>query len=172
MRDFDHADWVQRQIPAWKAHHNKAADRKLKMDGKGWLCAPDTLNDFHRRAFTVLGMVGNNIYNAPISWHTIFWRTNAIGVIWKTSLATFDFDQLTRLVFLAHEARCRCDVSPAGHCLQIFLSQRATTGGLAERHPNLDEAVATFREHLPADHPVIFRHRDDRTDARTTSTPC
>jgi hypothetical protein len=81
-----------------------------------------------------------------------------ISLIWHGELATFDFDRLTRLVFLRHDARIRVSISSGGPLsIRLILHPRVETGGLGLRHPNLDEAVAEFRAYLPANHPIVFR---------------
>lgn len=120
--------------------------------------APEELNDFHKRAFTVLGIVGGGIYNAPFSWDSVYWAPNAIGVSWFKSLATYDFRDLTRFVLLCHEARIRGEISSlAPQYLRIMLHQRGVEGGMARRHPNLEEALAEWRAEFPADHPLVYR---------------
>lgn len=158
---MDHAGWVQSNLP----HHKKAArNQKPSCDrfgyAKGWHGAPDKLSDFHARAFDILGMTFGGIYNAPIAWDTVKWKgwgRDAIAVSVRTDLATFDGAALTRLVFLCHEARIRCEIRPNGprHLLLAFW-QRTDRGGTAGRHPNLDEAVAAFKRYLPADHRIIY----------------
>jgi hypothetical protein len=156
----DHAEWVQGQISYGK---EAASKRKPKRDQYGaligWAAAPDKLSDFQACVFDILGMVGGGIYNCPITWDTLHWKYgNGLSLIWRGGLATFDGAALTRLVFLCHEARIRCDLDPVGpRILRLSFWQRQNGGGIGERHPNLAEAVAAFREYLPADHRIIYR---------------
>lgn len=148
---MDHAGWME--------SNNRAANR-LYAKRRGWKPLPESLSEFQRKVCDIIGMVGGGIYNAPISHKSINWRYGyeGVSVIWKHGMATFDFSELTRLVFLCHEARIRCDVSPAGpRMMRISFWQRGHEGSTPERHPNLDEAVADFRRYLPADHRVIYR---------------
>jgi hypothetical protein len=120
---------------------------------------PEELSDFQKRVVDIVGMVGGGIYNAPIS-QKVDWRYGYSGVAftWHREMATFDFGQLTLLVFLCHEARIRCQIESAGpKLLRISFWQRKPTGDMAVRHPNLNEAVAAFREYLPAEHRIIYR---------------
>lgn len=154
---MDHAGWME--------SNNRAAN-KINAKRRGWVVQPETLNEFQRKVCDILGMVGGGIYNAPISHAKIDWNYGwrGVSVIWKHGMATFDFHELTSLVFLCHEARIRCDVSPAGpRMMRISFWQRGHEGGMAERHPNLDEAVAAFRQYLPADHRVIYRTVEEPT---------
>lgn len=159
----DHAGWVAANMP----HHKKAvAGRRPKRgtfgEKKGWHAAPDELTAFHERVFDILGMTFGGIYNAPISWDAIQWvgyGRDGIGIpVRWPSLSTWDGMALTRLVFLCHAARIRCDISnhgPRGMLLAFW--QRSESGGMGERHPNLAEAVEMFRAYLPDDHRIIHR---------------
>jgi hypothetical protein len=152
---MDHVAWMESNIAASKRQRPTAADRRREKEGRGWYAAPDTLNDFQRRAITILGIVGNGIYNAPISWDGACWDQRFIIVPWHGSLSTFDFTALSRFCFLCHEARIRGDISPkAFQYLTVSLHQRSDQGGMASRHPNLEEAVVAFRQEIGSNHPV------------------
>lgn len=148
---MDHAEWMQRDI---------AARRKL---GKKYARARDTelpLNDFQKKVCDIVGMVGQGIYNAPIAdkvdWNCSY--TTGVSFMWKREMATWDFNQLTMLVFLCHEARIRCQLEAKGPSLmRMTFWQRKQEGDMAIRHPNLDEAVKYFREYLPADHRILYK---------------
>lgn len=156
--NMDHAGWVEKNIAASKRHPTKAELRKAKEEHRGWAAAPDTLNDFQRRAFTILGIVGGGIYNAPISWKTLYWQPRVLICAWHKGFGTFDFSDLTRFVFLCHEARIRGYIGPLSHGhLEVILSERKADGSVNERHPSLDEAIAEWCADFPADHSVIFR---------------
>jgi hypothetical protein len=146
---MDHAGWMESNLDA-----SRRLGRKLKN-------APEKLNDFQIKVVDILGMVGNGIYNAPIDSEKIEWKCgfDGVSVVWnRTDMATWDFDQLTRLVFLCHEARIRCSIGPAGpRALRLKFHPRKAEGDMAVRHPNLDEAVASFRNYLPANHRIIFK---------------
>ena len=60
-------------------------------------------------------------------------------------LASFDWDQLTRLVVAAHSLAVRAEVSSAGpRYVRIRLSERTRSGGMAERHPTLPEHLESL----------------------------
>lgn len=163
---MDHAEWVQVQIGPCKAR----AAKRAKGRDKGWFRAPDTLSEFHAKVFDILGMTFGGIYNARISWDAIDWNCgHGIAVPMRSqSLSTFDFHEMTSLVFLCHEARIRCCVDAHGvRGILLMFHPRAAAGNMARRHPNLDEAVARFREYLPSDHRIIYREpvADDVEDA-------
>jgi hypothetical protein len=157
---MDHAGWVE--------ENNKGANQ-VYANRRAYKPAPEKLTRFQAKVMDILGMVGGGIYNAPINWQKVVWSFGGRGmsVPWRDGrMATFDFYALTNLVLLCHEARIRCEVraKSAGH-FELTFFQRSHEGGIATRHPNIDEAVAAFREYLPADHPIIYRAGDAQGEA-------
>lgn len=149
---MDHAGWVESNNSA----HN-SMERNKKRPGKLY---PEKLTDFQAKVMDILGMVCGGIYNAPISWDKVEWNCWAgLSVILRDGrLATYDFYQLTRLVFLCHEARIRCELTAhtRGY-FRIMFHPRVHEGGMTTRHPNLDEAVIDLREYLPAGHRIFYQ---------------
>ena len=133
---YGHAEWMERQL------------------GR-------SLSPFETQVIDIVGIVGGGIYNAPIYRKTIAWTfgPRTIALVWRQELATFDFGRLTKLVFLCHEARIRLELKAcAPHRLRLIFSERTDApADWAEHHPNLDEAVAAFREELPANHRIVYR---------------
>ena len=159
---MDHARWVER---------NNAAANKIYANRRAWRPAPEELSPFQAKVMDICGMVGGGIYNAPINWEKVDWGVGGtwrrMFVPWRDGrMATFDFYPLTLLVLLCHEARIRCEIlaKAAGH-FELFFSERSHEGGMAERHPNIDEAIAAFREYLPADHRIIYQADEQGGDA-------
>jgi len=63
-------------------------------------------------------------------------------------LATWDYNNLTELVVLAHDACLRVSVRPYGpRNLLLLFHQRQREGGFSERHPTLESHAAMLREH-------------------------
>jgi hypothetical protein len=155
---MDHAGWVEQNA----GYAKKQSPKRRADNTKGWAAAPERLNEFQAKVMDILGMVAGGIYNAPIAWDAVQWTGwgHGIAVPWRSGncFSTFDGSPLTRLVFLCHEARIRGEIrihSP-GYFLLCFWP-RVAEGGIGERHPSLDEAVASFRAYLPDDHRVIYR---------------
>jgi hypothetical protein len=166
---MDHAGWVREMIAYNQKRKPMARERQAAAEHRGWWGAPAELNEFQVRAITILGIVGGGIYNAPIAWSGVWWHPEAIGVSWYKGLATFDFSELTTLVFLAHEARIRASIAPCNpKHVEIHLHRRAATGSMSRRHPDLDEAVAAWRALLPVDHPVRYREPEPAAPPRNT----
>lgn len=155
--NMDHAGWVESNIAASKRKKPSASDKRKAADGRGWYAAPDTLNPFQRRAFTILGIVGGGIYNAPIGWDGLVWDSRYIICSWRKGFGTFDFSDLTHFVFLCHEARIRGHIGPSGPgLLEVALHERVSLGDMSRRHPNLDEAIAEWRASFPANHSAVY----------------
>ena len=160
--NMDHAAWVERNNAA-----GRSLSRKPKKNGDGVVvgchAAPEKLSPFQARVMDILGMVFGGIYNAPINWGTVDWNCGNGGVSvvisGPRSWATWDFDNLTRFVFLCHVARIRGSIESAGpRGYRMMFWQRGKDGGVSRRHPDLAEAVAAFdQEYLPADHHVRWK---------------
>ena len=154
---MDHAAWMQGQMKAENRFYaNRKRSRKVVKP------LPESLTPFQQRVVDIVGMAGGGIYNAPIcSARCINWRYgwDGVSLTWGgNGLATFDRGDLTMLVFLCHEARIRlCIDAVAPGRLRLSFWQRKDKGGYADRHPNIEEAVAAFRAYLPADHRIIYR---------------
>ena len=64
-------------------------------------------------------------------------------------MATFDFDQLTKLVFLAHHFCLRVSIHAAApKYIRLRFHQRKRDGNFFERHPTLAMAVDQFRQNF------------------------
>lgn len=155
---MDHAAWVEQNIDAVRRGGN--AKRKKTKEGqpRGWLAAPAKLNRFQARVMDICGVTFGGIYNAPISWDLIEWHEESLLIPIKShrSFATWDFANLTRLVFLAHYARIRADICVNGRGFMLGFWQRSHQGGMGCRHPNLAEAVEEMVGYLPADHRIRY----------------
>lgn len=164
--NMDHAAWMQTNIDAAKPRATKGELRRAREENRGWAAAPDVLTEFQKRAFNILGIVGGGIYNAPIAWKSVEWAPNRLILSWHKGLGTFDFQELTRFVFLCHEARIRGYISPhAPQYLEIMLSERKAEGGMNVRHPNLEEALAAHRAEVSADHSIVYRDAGKAAEA-------
>lgn len=160
--NMDHAGWVQAQISGNRCQKTTKRERDAAAEHKGWLAAPVELNAFQVRAFNILGIVGGCIYNCPIGWDSLIWNRRFIIAPWFDSLATWDFQQLTRLVLLCHDARIRGSIEPCNNrYLQISLHERVAAGNIAVRHPSLAEAIAAHRGEISESHSICYRENPD-----------
>lgn len=64
----------------------------------------------------------------------------------RGDLSTFDYNQLTRLVIMAHDKCIRVSIMPLSKAaLQICIWKREREGSMSERHPTLEQAIEKFR---------------------------
>lgn len=143
---MDHADWMSRHIRR-------------------------ELNEFEKKVVDIIGMVGGGIYNAPINPSKVDWNYGSgISVVWQREMSSWDFNQLSLLVFLCHTARIRVQIEGCGpRNMRLSFWQRKSSGDMAVRHPDLAEAVASFEEYLPKDHRVRFTEEKQNVDAKTVA---
>ena len=65
----------------------------------------------------------------------------------RGDMATYDFDQLTRLVLLAHYKCYRVSVMPnSSNSVKICVWKREREGSLYQRHPTIEQAIEKFSE--------------------------
>jgi hypothetical protein len=63
----------------------------------------------------------------------------------RGDLATFDFNELTRLVLMAHRDCYRASIENHGvRAFKIAIWKRQREGGMCDRHPTIDQAIETF----------------------------
>lgn len=64
------------------------------------------------------------------------------------SMATYDYDYLTKLVLMSHHFAVRAEIKPSGPgMLKICIWQRKRDGeGLSNRHPDIHEAIDRYKE--------------------------
>lgn len=154
---MDHAGWVEQ---------NNKAFNEMNAKRRAWRPAPEKLTEFQSKVMDICGMVGGGIYNAPINWEKVQWGHDVPGtgmfVPWRDGrMSTFDFYPLTLLVLLCHEARIRCEIrAKSSGNFELSFFPRGHEGGMARRHPSIDEAVAAFRDYLPDDHRIRYRMPD------------
>jgi hypothetical protein len=76
--------------------------------------------------------------------------------VFASGLSTFDFDLLTRLVFLAHDRCVRVELANSGPSrIGVKLHRRHTREGcVVERHPTMEEALQKHRQSWPAINPI------------------
>jgi hypothetical protein len=64
-----------------------------------------------------------------------------------TTLATYDYSDLTRLVLLAHDRAIRAEVQSKGmNRLIIKIHKREREGDMTRRHPTIEDQIKTIRE--------------------------
>jgi hypothetical protein len=83
------------------------------------------------------------------------WYVNVYG-----SLATYDFNELTRLVLLAHDHCVRVELSACNmQYMKLAIHKRERTGQMYNRHPTMEEVMSSWR----GNHKVYGFQREPRT---------
>ncbi len=61
--------------------------------------------------------------------------------------ATYDFNSLTKIVISAHDRCIRVELKPSGPRMIGFAlwKRHKRDGGMAERHPTIEDAIISFR---------------------------
>ncbi len=139
QNNYAGADWLQEQLDALhKINPKKHHEMRLSPLG--------------RKAADFLGEWLYGIYH--LSQKELFkvdWNNhNHIEIsIYCSSLSTYDFNDLTRLVFLAHAMALRVQIEPSTHHHLRLMFHKRTHGksdGKTLYHPTLDEAVRLFMQ--------------------------
>ncbi len=131
---------------------------KATYAGSGWLKenlkyvkSAKPVGKLGERVADLLGELFYGIYHLD---HQILYRVDwsnerFIEINIDKSLSTYDFDELTRLVFLAHHLSIRVQISSCNfRFLKLLFHSRDREHDINTRHPYLDEAVAKFHKEV------------------------
>lgn len=123
------------------------------MDDLEWLqkCRPEWMNDDQFACFVMACELFHGEHHLPGKVKECGPRGIEINGRYGCHMATFDYDQLTRAVFMAHDRCIRFEVLPSGPgMLRLHFHRRhKREGQMHERHPTLENALAKWREHNP-----------------------
>ncbi len=128
--------------------------------GSDWLkpeyVGRDELSDFEKRVADLLGELARGIYHISDEVEKGKWSDWMVEIRFGGSLSTFDFNDLTRLVFLAHDYCIRVEISPrANRYFTIRLHPRTRDGdSFSNRHPSIEDALSAWRGAYPAEVPA------------------
>lgn len=106
------------------------------------------MSPFGKNVAQIIGTVWRGIYHLPQGSY-IHERTKWDDptfirvVIPDNGLATWDFDNLTKLVVLCHDYCIRVQIDCAGmkNINLRFHRRKGREGGMAERHPTIEQAI-------------------------------
>ena len=110
----------------------------------------DEISSLAKKTLVIISNLYRGLHNAPYGFLDKFQfdETHCIEYDLKGVLATFDFDTLTRLVFLAHDLAVRVEIqSTRKNCVLILFHERThekNTDLLF--HPTLEQAVEWWRK--------------------------
>ncbi len=98
----------------------------------------------------LLDCVWAGIYHLPhsVEYNTKWADPYYIAVtIPDHDLATWDFNRLTELVVLCHDAALRLEIEACNpHHVRLVFHQRKRSGSISERHPTMEEATTAIRK--------------------------
>ena len=138
-------EWVQSSL---NAHHRRLANRKRNPIST----PPPVLSEFHHRAISLLTRaMRRGVYDVAVAWERQDWSHPDMAhlVMYSGgSLATWDFDHLTRLVIGAHDECIRVGIEPVSHrYLRFAFHPRKRDGdAIHSRHPSIETAIESFRK--------------------------
>jgi len=111
------------------------------------------MSSLGKKVADILGNVYQGIYHMNQKELTkVDWRhTHHIVIRIRDSLSTYDFGRLTLLVIACHEFAVRVEVrGRAKNFLELMFHERRKNGHVHERHPTIEQAVASYREAFSA----------------------
>jgi hypothetical protein len=96
--------------------------------------------------FSALYCGEHHIPRSGVKEFGLGWCVNHYG-----DLSTFDFDRLTRLVFLAHDRCVRVEIRSSGpRMVKLCIWKRSgRTGEIWSRHPTIETALDMWRKYHP-----------------------
>ena len=101
-----------------------------------------------RDVANILGIVWSGIYHIDTNdLRKVEWTNDRfMSLRIYGELATWDFSQLTHLVVLCHDHCVRLSISGrAKNYLELMFHRRQRDGGVAQRHPTMEEAILRIR---------------------------
>lgn len=133
-------------VQSWISSVQREGEKKRKRTGRP-LVVPSEIPEGILRIAWVTDVVFGGNHHVPDPRELFLGETPyAIFLIHERAVATFDFNELTRLTVAAHEAGVRAQISVGGFReLELMLHARERNGGMAQRHPDLDTAVAWLK---------------------------
>lgn len=146
---MDH--WYFAEMPLLAVPACAEQDRDMDKYGPEWIkTAFDTeLSEIGEDVARLLNDWVSGIYHiqraaSKVDWKNPYW----IEINLRGSLSTFDFDDLTRLVFLAHDYAMRVEIDPRRNGIyKLLFHRRVREGSLYQRHPTIEQAVNTWRKY-------------------------
>jgi hypothetical protein len=141
MTEHSGADWIRAQLP----YVNK--------DRKGIPANPNAeMSPLGEAVATLLGQLFYGIYHLDHkALYKVDWRNPGFiefSLGWK-QLATTDYDELSRLVFLAHHLALRVSIDASTRkYMKLTFHQRFRGDDRSHDHPTLDQAVQNFKAEM------------------------
>lgn len=131
------------------------AELPLNVGACGWVgrTVRRELSDAEKELVTIL-CAGLRVgpWNVSGDWRLLRPYGNGARMAVREGLSTADFDELTRLVFAAHDRSCRITINPrAGpRMIEVCCWKRTRDADISLGHPTLEQAVKVWRERTDA----------------------
>jgi hypothetical protein len=98
----------------------------------------------------LLGFVYRGIYHIERNVRKVEWGNDfyiKLNLDDGGSFATWDGNNLTRLVLAAHAMAIRIEIEPCNpRYMRLYFHRRRREGGIAERHPTIEQAIDQFND--------------------------
>ena len=120
---------------------------KSEYAGADWLERQGVvLSELGRDVADLLGYLYRGLYHVSGIVDRCKWDDNHhISLTCYDDLSTFDFDNLTTLVFLAHRMAIRVEIQSCNfRYLRILFHRRSRDGSITARHPTIQVALEKF----------------------------
>lgn len=118
---------------------------------------PQCVSEFGRTVAAICAEFSGGLYNwNPLSsaQKSDWSNRHCIEIVWGGTLSTFDYSNLTALVFLAHDYAVRIELQAAApNYMLLRFHPRKRHGEFFERHPTIEEAVDFWRRRSPESQP-------------------
>jgi hypothetical protein len=124
----------------------------MKYAGADWVrdsMRIEGMSSLGKKVANILGNVYLGIYHMRQNdLDKVDWKNDRYIVIRiRDELSTYDFNRLTLLVIACHEEAVRVEISGrAKNHLQLMFHKRRRNGSVFERHPTIEQAIASYRE--------------------------
>ena len=143
-------EWVQDRL-------NWHADRLAKRRRNPIVRTAPVLSDFQHDAIRMfVQAMGTGIYNLPVNWtRGDYSYAGAVHLVMYGTLASWDFNHLTRLVIAAHDSCVRVSIEAAApKYVRIAMHRRdRTADAIHARHPTIEQAVEAYRKSVSPQDP-------------------
>jgi hypothetical protein len=106
------------------------------------------LSPFATKVADLLGCVYKGIYhlNDCHSLRKVDWTRDFIEVFIDRPLSTYDSEELTALVLLAHDLCVRVEMTPHMRYIKLLFSDRTREGDWYHSHPTIEDHIKKLRE--------------------------
>ena len=128
---------------------------KINQETVDWLeyALKIKISDFGKEVATILDCLAYGIYHLKACVYNhkrTDWTNNrVITVVTNSELSTYDYNELTHLVVLAHDFAIRISIrAVAPNYFEMQFSKRVRGDGITSSHPAIEDAIHKIRQDL------------------------